>query len=418
MPLTSCIQDLTIDFRTESGVAVDCVLKMQETQTLRLYMLKEIYGAGERAITDATVILSAFDEDSGEYSDVAEFKHQEGMTWSAFYLPEYGVKYKLTVNLPGKGLITAETRFPEDLRLLEYHGFYDLNNLQKFFGTVDSASFLTPYYEIHKAKTVMSLREKEISSDSSRFKFVNGKPVPFKDYREVYQDSCKLWVFPHVDSEYEFHDHPDSIWFERYKYPERYDFRGASKPYVEFAATDHPFVDKFNLAAGSVSDLKWCNLPIKEFVTGLESWKRLYSNLSQWPVVICPDLPLHHSFLRIAHPANFVNQKYEHEVKYDNSIKDIVEIPPTKHKFYIIAEYSESFGIDWRSLRCYLSCTIETHFVSEEYDSYLRDLYSAKGAVGNFILSAYETKHIYSNVIGGYGIFGADYVTWDEWVPY
>lgn len=65
----------------------------------------------------------------------------------------------------------------------------------------------------------------------------------------------------------------------------------------------------------------------------------------------------------------------------------------------------------------YATCVLETHFVSEEYDAYLRDIYSAKKTVDDFILSAYEAKHIYSNVIGGYGIFGADYVTWDEKRP-
>ncbi len=411
--IVSCIEDITLDLGLEEGIAVNCVLRMRETQTLRLYKLKEIYGADARSIEDATVVLSAFDEKSGEYSDVAEFEHKEGLEWSASYLPEYGVKYRLTVSISGKDPITAETRFPEDLRLMVGQWNIDIPFQFGTGGTLDTVGFYIPRFRIHKANTVLTLKNKPGQHPEPwDFKYVNGEPVPFREYREVYQDSCKLWVFPHVDSEYEYRDHPDSLWKVNHLYPEWYDFHGASKPYVKFAATDHPFVDRFNLVSGTVSDLRWCNIPIKKYVTGSEN--SLYENMSQWPIAVCPDLPLHDSFLRIAHPANFINQKYKHELEYEHRIgKELV-----KDSFYIIAEFSESFGRDDRDMRLYLSCAIETHFVSEEYDSYLKDLCIAKESEGDFILSAYEAKHIYSNVIGGYGIFGAENVTWDETTPW
>lgn len=415
LSFVSCVEDLTIDIGSEEGVAVDCVLRMQKTQTLRLYKMKEIYGSDARSIEDATVVLSAFDEKSGEYSDVAEFEHNEGLEWSASYLPEYGVKYKLTVNIPGKDRITAETRFPEDLRLMVKQWEVDIPFQFGTDGTFDTVSFYIPLFRIHKANTVLTLLDKPGQHPEVwDFKYVDGEPVPFREYRESCQDSCKLWVFPHVDSEYEYRDHPDSLGNVNHLYPEWYDFHGASKPYVKFAATDHPFVDRFNLLSGTVSDLRWCNIPIKKYVTGFEDWKDRYCNLSQWPIAVCPDLPLHDSFLRIAHPANFVNHKYKHELEYEHQIGEEL----VKDSFYIIADFSESFGHDDGDIRHYLSCAIETHFVSEEYDSYLKDLYIAKESVGGFILSAYEAKHIYSNVVGGYGIFGAENVTWDETTPW
>lgn len=410
LSLSSCVQDLVIDFGSQKGVAVDCVLRMQETQTLRLYKLKEIYGSDARAVEDATVTLSAYDEEGEVYLDVAEFRHDGGMEWKASYQPEHGVKYRLTVNVPGEKEIYAETKFPDDLRLIQGSSGYEMPFRHGSDMVLDTLSFEVFHFRVHKANIVMTLKETPAPCD---FKYVDGEPVPFRDYREVYQDSCKLWVFPHVDSEYACPNNPDSLWRISHLYPEWYDFHGASKPYAKSVATDHPYVDKFNIASGSVSGLKWCNLPVKPYVTGLEDRKIKYSNLSQWPLIVCPDMPLHDSFLRIAHPAGFVNRKYRHELEYEQKTGANLR----KDNFYIIADFSESLGWDWRYGMRYATCVLETHFVSEEYDAYLRDIYSAKKTVDDFILSAYEAKHIYSNVIGGYGIFGADYVTWDEKRP-
>lgn len=414
LTLVSCVENLVIDLGSEEAVAVDCILHKQDTQTLQLYKMKEVHGEGERAVDDATVFLSAYDKKREEYSRVAEFKHFNGTEWRASFEPEYGVRYKLVVNIPGKDEITAETTFPEDLRLMEYSYYYNFKSIKSIFPSIDSSlTFITPYFAIHKADSVWNGNENTGHGDENP-KYIDGVRVKYKDYSQLYTDSCKLWIFPHVDSEYDLDHHPDlQRTMDKLKYPEWYDFHGSSKPYAEYVATDHPYADAFNIVPGTVSDLDWCNLPVKEYVyvIGSDSFYSFYANLSQWPRVVCPDLPLHSSFLRIAHPANFVNKKYKHELEYEQWVDE----ETIKHRFYIIADYSESFGNDdGRYSRTYLSCVNEVHFVSEEYDAYLKDLYTAKGAVDNFVLSAYEVKHIYSNVNGGYGIFGADYVTWDE----
>lgn len=397
----SCVEDVKINFGSEEAVAVDCVLRNQATQVLRLYKLKEVYGVDARAIEDAAVTLLAYDEESGDYSAVAEFHHYDGVEWRAEYEPEHGVRYKLSVIIPGKEEITAETRFPEDLRLISCSSVGDLPIPENCSPTVDSLDSLhcrIIYYEVRKANMVWSY--------DSNFKYEDGKEVQFRDYHELFTDSCKMWIFPHVDAEQDYGDHPDNMGLENYLYPELYDFKGHSRPYAKLVATDHPYVDDLNITQGTVYDLNWCNLPLDVapplFVDG-----RIYAHLRQWPLVICPGLPLHDAFLRISHPADFVNRKNEPE----GIIKPAIDI----HSFYIIADYSESFGLVTWTGRSYFSCLLETHFVSEEYDSYLKDVYTSKGSVDDFILSAYEVKHIYSNIKGGYGIFGADNVTWDQY---
>lgn len=124
LQLVSCVEDIVIDMELEEAVAVDCVLRKQQTQTLRLYRMNEVYGSrGEKGVEEATVTLLACDDESGEYSPAAVFSHYEGAEWRTEFEPEYGVKYKLSVSIPGKEEITAETRFPKNLSL-----YYPLNS--------------------------------------------------------------------------------------------------------------------------------------------------------------------------------------------------------------------------------------------------------------------------------------------------
>lgn len=55
----------------------------------------------------------------------------------------------------------------------------------------------------------------------------------------------------------------------------------------------------------------------------------------------------------------------------------------------------------------------EVHFVSEEYDAYLRALYAKFQNKNDFVLLSYDYDNVYSNIKGGTGIFGADNITWD-----
>lgn len=401
--LMGCIEDVDIDLGTEEAIAVDCVLRNRSTQTLRLYRLKEVYGADARAIEDASVTLWAYDNEAGEYSEVAKFQHHGGTEWRTEYEPKHGVRYKLSVRISGNKEITAETTFPEDLRLIVVK--------RKNDSTFPEGDNILPYafgYEVRKAKNVWSISDPDLPPWSRDFKYVNGVKVQFRDYSAVYKDSCKIWIYPHVEAE------RDSIYppgipntggINLYLYPEFYDFYGHSKPYVKYVATDHPYVDDFNLTPGTVRDMKWCN--IDDY-----AYRRL---LRQWPLWVCPDLLLHDSFLRIAHPANFVNRKYQHELDDEQNSG----IQKVKHYFYIIADCSKSFGYNYTipAIPDTLSWVVEAHFVSEEYDSYLKDVYTSKDSVDDFILSAYDVKHISSNVNGGYGIFGADYVTWAQEDP-
>lgn len=385
LPLVSCVEDIVIDMGLEEAVAVDCVLRKQQTQTLRLYRMNEVYGSrGEEGVEEATVTLLACDDESGEYSPAAVFSHYEGAEWRTEFEPEYGVKYKLSVSIPGKEEITAETRFPKNLSL-----YYPLN------------SRVSPYCQLPDPNNVKDSLNYRIFSYEVR--------LESKRMEDFYKDSCKIWIFPHVDSEYgdgkqseDEENIPDHLRW--------YVFQQPSKPYAKYVATDHPYADNFNMAPGTVSDLDWCNLPVQKYADGESNL--LFSNLSQWPRVVCPDLPLHSSFLRIAHPADFVNKKYKHE--YNQGYIHEYDQEYQKRHFYIIADYSESYGILYDFGRIPRPFVLETHFVSEEYDSYLKDVYMAKENVGDFILSAYEGKSVYSNVNGGYGIFGADLTRWDR----
>ena len=110
-----------IDFSSGENlpVVVDCVLKMDSVQTLRLYRMSNMYSGGEEeSFSDASVELFQKHDNDKDYSKVAEFKYVKDGKWETTFKPDYGKGYKLIVSIPGMDEIFATTSFPEDLRLV------------------------------------------------------------------------------------------------------------------------------------------------------------------------------------------------------------------------------------------------------------------------------------------------------------
>lgn len=85
---------------------------------LKVVQDEAVPGTENVPIREAYVTLKSRNE-SGEFQTVTEFHRTDGIGWEARFQPEYDTEYTLTVNVPGKDDITASTRFPEDLRLIQ-----------------------------------------------------------------------------------------------------------------------------------------------------------------------------------------------------------------------------------------------------------------------------------------------------------
>ena len=395
----SCLSDIEVGGGADLPLVVECVLHKAKTQELCLYQMGSIYGPSDKKpVDDAQITMLQVNRTGSEdlSTPVASFNRTGPFQWSADFDPDYGAQYMIQIVTADGDTLTGQTRFPYDQRLVGWQR--TMVDTHQHLGE----DFDKTYY------TIYSYEVREASKEYYRYLERDGVVLidsHYTVYRHPSNRAGKIWIFPHTDGtpvdktclntpieiEGRLEYHRDF-----YHHPEAFDFKGASHPYARLTATDHPRVDGFNTADGTVSSLGWCNQPLN---TGSPGPMGHHYNYSQWPRILVPDLPLHRSFLRIDQPAGFNRGLTKEELEASYLC--------TNSSFLIISDY------DADNYREISDCVNEVHFVSDEYDAYLRDLYARKESESNFILSAYDSSDMYTNIIGGVGIFGADNVTWD-----
>jgi len=383
--LPSCIEYVNMDSGKEMPVVVNCVLTRGTVQTLRLYRMRVLSETGNVPVEDATVFLQG-KNNNGDFQNVAEFHRTEGINWEAKFQPEYDTDYSLLIKVPGKEDITATTRFPEDLRLIQCCRF------ATFVADTGMIGSFPRGYGMHTAE----VRKGKYYTEWNGRRKENGEA--FKAYIQVSENPCKIWVFSHVDT--------TSVSPGRNKLnlfnEEQFQFSGSDQPFSKYIATNHPGADRFNITPGRLADLNYWNRPDKIYD----------QNISEWCLYLCPDVPLFDGFVRIDHPENFRNGLTEDNLKNSYYYSDrsffIGGDYSDQHHAYVIDDYPFlPLIIDNRS---FLN---EVHFVSDEYDTYLREMYVKLQNRNDFVLSSYDYNNVYSNINGGVGIFGADNITWD-----
>ena len=180
-------------------------------------------------------------------------------------------------------------------------------------------------------------------------------------YEREYNDECRMWIFPFVNSVFRI----DAL-------------------RSEYAISGHPGTDGFNLVPGVLADLD-C------FSSGSPITN--YKTVIKWMMEYCPQLALHDGFVRINHPSHFSNGL--------DSAALAASYLASDRSFLVTGSYVESMG--YPSGGCHLKC----YFLSEEADSYMRDLYLKHYSSENLVERLYEYDDIYTNIKGGYGVFGA-----------
>lgn len=380
--LTSCIENIDIDSRKEMPVVVNCILKMDTVQTMRLYQMRVLSEKKNTPIENAQVYLLK----NGE--NVAEFHKADGINWEARFQPEYGTKYSLLIKIPGKEDITATTRFPEDLRLIQCNRFATL------LADTGLVGISLRGYNMHTAEVRKGLYYNEWKGTKK------DDGSPFKAYMTVSESPCKMWIYSHTDTT----SVSPGMRNLDITNEDKYRFSGSDKPFSQYIATNHTGADRFNITSGRLADMRYWNRP--------DIGSR--SNFSQWCVYLCPDIPLFDGFVRIDHPANYRNGLSQEDLKNsyyysDRSFFIGGDYSDNHNAFYLI---SEKPYLGWRIYpnRSFLN---EVHFVSDEYDTYLRALHIKIHDKDDFILSSYDYENLPSNISGGVGIFGADNATWD-----
>lgn len=242
------------------------------------------------------------------------------------------------------------------------------------------------------------VREGRYYNDWHGIKKADGSP--FKAYMTVSEDPCKMWIYSHTDTT----SVSPGMRILNITNEDQYKFSGSDKPFSKYIATNHPGADRFNITTGRLADMRYWNRPDLDF----------RRNFSQWCVYLCPDTPLFDGFVRIDHPANFRNGLSQEDLKKSYYYSDrsffIGGDYSDDHNAFIVKSNSPIFPYQYFSNRSFLN---EVHFVSDEYDDYLRALQLKIHDKDDFILSSYDYENLPTNITGGVGIFGADNATWD-----
>ncbi len=344
MWLAGCIEEMGLDTGEAPRVVVNCLLKEGDVQTMELYYTSEAMDGVRRPVTDAEVILSSYDE------EVSRFRYDSGCVWSARFTPKHCKQYKLKV-ITGGDTLSAQTRFPDDVDVAAY-----------FKGRYSDSSR-------HHSYLFVSYELRYISDTIFHYEWTTPEQIDFAvKYGKSYPSACKMWVFPHNLGRC---DH------ERY------------------IGTTHALADDFNLSSLFVADLPCFS---RDSILAMDPFA--VRCVLEWYPVIYPGLQLHDGFVRIPIPTNY---------KLDKSQKELSETPIySPRAFVLVRGFPTAFKQRYDSERAVVKTKLyDFYFLSNEADSYFKDVYSRKINKDNFVFE-YETDNVCSNIEGGgLGVFGA-----------
>ena len=160
--------------------------------------------------------------------------------------------------------------------------------------------------------------------------------------------------------------------------PFMYDYVAVDTVRLSHICTDHDGVDNFNICQAD-----WRSMADVSYME-----KYYYSSPDLWTAYmrLCSCLPMHEAFLRIHQPKDYEGLTLGGESGYFvlSSNADYEKYP----------DYVPYFKIS---------------ILSEEYDSYMRDVANYSIVHKDNFAMHYSAEDIYSNIEGGFGVFGAVY---------
>ena len=364
--VAGCVQPVEITPPDEREVFVKCILEKGAThqQVLLLYS----GGIGEdqfEPVTNAAVTINGHKFEN--LGDGLYDRHME---------PRDGETYTLQVDIPGRERLEATTTMPG------YFAFQSImippEERTKEIGAIDNTVSYYPYLRDY------IWMQDIILSSYEQVKQLGGKTLNAEMPGMLFRLDSLSWgnIYP-----LRAHHH-------LYVLGRMEDSTGVIAPIRELA-TNHLLVDKVNENGRSYQVATEPAIPDTAIKPKYERIiKKYYEGLA-----------LHDSYLRIDYPEN-----------YDNGLRNIYEtrtisaektytIDVTRY-FVIVGDFEYNI---WGTYdRKQAHPVLYFCSVSEEYDRYLRSVQaSLVDAEGDLLSTLYGEASGYSNVKGGYGVFGA-----------
>ena len=359
--LAGCIQPVSI-MPPDRAVAVKCILTNDTLQTVSLFYSGAIGATVFDPVENASVEVS---ESGGR---VHAFSYEGEGRYLCDFRPFPGKDYRLQVVIPGGDTLSATTTFPQEMRI--------------------QSQFFPP--SIYVDESYWDL-ENITMEDASRFNklFPWGYGISRKQIEEVRRrvDASVLARMPgivyYLDSPY-----PDAMYIVGINEID------GKKVRARALATNHLFVDHANQSKSGYRCAPDADTSIHRRYE--DAMGASYNGL-----------PLHTDYLRIAVPTD----------EYDNGLgsiprivhnmvgasQDDVDASPF---FVVVGDIAYNYW--WEDARSYRS-SLYFCAVSPEYDHYMQDCWKQTvSAEGDLLATLYvDASRIYTNVQGGYGVFGA-----------
>lgn len=352
---TGCVQPVEIAPPEEREVFVKCILEKGAThqQVLLLYS----GGIGEdqfEPVTNAAVTINGH-----------KFENLGDGLYDRLMEPRSGETYTLQVEIPGRERLEATTRMPQ----VSIESHFDPPEEWFLDGHSNNyvySPWLNPWARAYDSLTFEIMKEKG--------------------------GECMLSAMPGMIFRLNSSEHQHLFVLGRVE-----DSTGVIATIQELA-TNHLLVDKVNenghpyLIANRPDLADTAQRPKYEYYI-----KRNYEGL-----------PLHENYLRIDYPENYDNGlKNIHNLRYNHWDAAIAPALVDAKRYFVIIgnfEYNIWSAYDRKEAHPVLYfCS-----VSEEYDRYLRSVQaSLVDAEGDLLSTLYGEASGYSNIKGGYGVFGA-----------
>lgn len=389
--VASCIEPIVMDPMEEMPVVVSCILTRDgdsnmehpedysdyepPMQYLDLFYARTPSQEGYEPIDDAVVRVTGF----GETYDFV----WNGERWECAFMPHFDIVYNLSIKTVDGHELSSSMKFPPDCRLKRYR-LIDHAHMDYFGNSLAGYYYLQRHYDNYQG--------------ICRF--------------ETFRGECFMWVRALEN-----------------KIP------------VRKVCTNHPGVDDFNLRWDVWGDCAVIDLYADQFKSMATNENERYAhyNSDEYigsvgltpPIYIEPQLwdrfahawlssPLHDIFMRIHHPEGFdsgMNKPWDYYVA-----NDFQQQPAEPRDLFVLGadfdpspkidKYVDENGHEQESIfPWYFRDAFEVRFVSETYDKYLKSSVERATIHGDELFMLYSAEPVYSNIEGGVGCFGGQWIT-------
>lgn len=377
--LSSCFSDLDIAPQSGYPVCVKCILNNESgVQKLEMVYARPIYEKSDDyiAVTDASAVL--YDISSGIKSEVARFKHKDGSEWETLFEPICGARYRLEIEVPGKKTISSELTYPKKLVvfLLRVYSKTELGNAY-FFLSAGSAMKIPefPIPDINHYRENLEILHQQGRKDLSEL-------YPGTLYRVECDEDVNLLV------------HAMNLW----------------KPL---------FYEKQPSFATDLTDVRDITIGGEQaFYSAADS----SSNVYPYPWFDFKN-PVYSPFLLARVPKDFSNGIESAALMYRESIlhfSNHMENYPNVNKFFrimpLLYNYDKESGEAPYYPNAYSPDRISFWSITDDFEKYITTTWNVNlgkdERVTNILDKLYSGDDTFTNINGGYGVFGAYYLTY------